>query len=67
MANVCPVCGRRVGSLVRKHLQVWHTNDRGQNYLVGEDLRWECPECGAVLFQGFPDSETEAEKWLAQS
>jgi YgiT-type zinc finger domain-containing protein len=65
--NTCPRCGRKIDRLVKRHTEVWLSYSDGRNFLVEESLSWSCPECGAVLFEGFPDSEVEATRWLGQS
>jgi YgiT-type zinc finger domain-containing protein len=60
----CPYCGKRINYLVKYYLTIWETHHDGKNYLVKETLSWCCPQCGATLFSGFPDSEIEATKWL---
>jgi YgiT-type zinc finger domain-containing protein len=62
----CLKCGRKINRLIKKHVDVWETYYNGQNILLEERLSWSCPECGEVLFEGFPDSEVEATDWLAQ-
>jgi YgiT-type zinc finger domain-containing protein len=66
LGNTCPVCGKYTKYLLKYHTTVWESHDNGQNFLVKEVLSWCCPQCGATLFSGFPDSEVEALKWLAQ-
>jgi ribosomal protein S27AE len=67
MAKTCPRCGEAIDHLITKYLQIWRHDDHGRRTLIQEELAWSCPKCGAVLFEGFPDSEAEATKWLAQS
>jgi YgiT-type zinc finger domain-containing protein len=63
----CPKCGKEIDHLIKRHTDVWETYKDGKNFLVMEYLSWLCPFCNEVLFEGFPDSETEAMAWLAQS
>jgi YgiT-type zinc finger domain-containing protein len=65
MTRKCPKCGTQIDYLVKRHIEVWKTYYNGQNFLTEEYLSWSCPECGAVLFEGSPESEIEAIKWLA--
>jgi len=62
---ICPKCGKPIKHLIKRHIDVWKTYYNGQNFLIEEFLVWTCPECGQVLFEGFPDSEREAMEWLA--
>jgi rubrerythrin len=63
----CPKCGKLINYLIKHHIIIWKTYYDGKNYLIEERLSWSCPICGAILFEGFPESEVKAIKWLEQS
>jgi YgiT-type zinc finger domain-containing protein len=62
----CPNCGKLINYLIKRYTQIWETYYNGQNFLTEELLAYACPNCGWVLFEGFPDSELEATKWLVE-